>query len=88
MGGKASAPGSNPQSLIPHFPFTMRFFLAGIMQGSHTQSRIHDQDYRQRIARLLEAHFPHAEIYDPRVSTPSRWATTTARAGAYSFITT
>ena len=44
----------------------MRFFLAGIMQGSHTQSRLHDQEYRVRITRLLEAHFPHAEIYDPR----------------------
>ena len=44
----------------------MRIFLAGIMQGSHTESRLHDQDYRQRITRLLEAHFPQAEIYDPR----------------------
>jgi hypothetical protein len=44
----------------------MRFFLAGIMQGSHTESRLHDQEYRQRITRLLEAHFPQAEIYDPR----------------------
>ncbi len=44
----------------------MRFFLAGIMQGSHTQSRVHDQDYRRQITRLLEAHFPQADIYDPR----------------------
>jgi hypothetical protein len=44
----------------------MRFFLAGIMQGSHTQSRLHSQDYRAHIARLLAAHFPQAEIYDPR----------------------
>jgi hypothetical protein len=44
----------------------MRFFLAGIMQGSHTESRLHDQDYRAHMARLIEAHFPHAEIYDPR----------------------
>jgi hypothetical protein len=43
----------------------MRFFLAGIMQGSHTASAMHDQDYRQRIARLVAAHFPDAEIYDP-----------------------
>ena len=46
----------------------MRFFLAGIMQGSHTQSRLHDQDYRPQITRLLEAHFPVAEIYDPRAN--------------------
>ena len=44
----------------------MRFFLAGIMQGSHTKAVIHSQDYRRRIARLLAAHFPEAEIYDPR----------------------
>ena len=43
----------------------MRFFIAGIMQGSHTASRMHSQDYRTRIARLLEEHFPGADIYDP-----------------------
>jgi hypothetical protein len=44
----------------------MRFFLAGIMQGSHTEASVHDQEYRPRITRLLEVHFPHAEVYDPR----------------------
>jgi hypothetical protein len=44
----------------------MKFFLAGIMQGSHAEKRVHDQDYRSRIARLIETHFPDAEIYDPR----------------------
>ena len=44
----------------------MRFFLAGIMQGSHTQATLHDQAYRARIARLLESHFPNADFYDPR----------------------
>jgi hypothetical protein len=44
----------------------MRFFLAGIMQGSHTEALLHDQDYRRRITRLLEAGFPGAEVYDPR----------------------
>jgi hypothetical protein len=43
----------------------MKFFLAGIMQGSHTGKVMHDQDYRQRISRLLAEHFPAAEIYDP-----------------------
>jgi hypothetical protein len=46
----------------------MRFFLAGIMQGSHTEARVHDQDYRRRITRLLEAGFPEAEVYDPRAN--------------------
>ncbi len=43
----------------------MRFFIAGIMQGSHTVNQMHDQDYRQRIAQLLAEHFPDAEVYDP-----------------------
>ncbi len=44
----------------------MRFFLAGIMQGSHTRAAVHDQAYRTRLRRLLEVHFPQAEVYDPR----------------------
>jgi hypothetical protein len=43
----------------------MRFFLAGIMQGSHLAATLHNQDYRGRIKRLIEAHFPDADIYDP-----------------------
>lgn len=43
----------------------MRFFLAGIMQGSHLASILHRQDYRARLADLLAAHFPGAQIYDP-----------------------
>ena len=44
----------------------MRFFLAGIMQGSHVKAVLHDQDYRGRIQRLIADHFPGAEVYDPR----------------------
>lgn len=43
----------------------MRFFLAGIMQGSHLGPVIHHQGYRQRIRELLQAEFPAADIYDP-----------------------
>jgi hypothetical protein len=43
----------------------MRFFLAGIMQGSHLAATIHNQDYRRHIHELLKKHFPGAEIYDP-----------------------
>jgi hypothetical protein len=43
----------------------MRIFLAGIMQGSHVAAQMHDQDYRGRIARLLEECLPGAEVYDP-----------------------
>ena len=46
----------------------MRFFLAGIMQGSHVAKALHDQDYRQRLARLIRAHFPEADVYDPRAN--------------------
>ena len=44
----------------------MRFFLAGIMQGSHTEALVHNQDYREQIKRLLESRFPQSEVYDPR----------------------
>lgn len=43
----------------------MRIFLAGIMQGSHLGSAMHNQDYRARLKRLLEEHLPDAEVYDP-----------------------
>ena len=43
----------------------MRFFLAGIMQGSHAAARCHGQEYRADITQLIESHFPNAEVYDP-----------------------
>jgi hypothetical protein len=43
----------------------MKFFLAGIMQGSLREAVLHDQDYRPRLKRLLTEHFPEAEVYDP-----------------------
>ncbi|MEX0938492.1 MAG: hypothetical protein WDZ59_11585 [Pirellulales bacterium] len=43
----------------------MRFFLAGIMQGSHLGAILHDQHYRDQIHELVSRHFPHAAIYDP-----------------------
>jgi hypothetical protein len=43
----------------------MRFFLAGIMQGSHLGAILHDQHYRHQIHELVSRHFPQAEIYDP-----------------------
>jgi hypothetical protein len=43
----------------------MRFFLAGIMQGSHLGAVLHNQDYRARLKRLLVEHLPGAEVYDP-----------------------
>jgi hypothetical protein len=43
----------------------MRFFLAGIMQGSHLASTLHPQGYRGHLRELLERYFPAAEVYDP-----------------------
>jgi hypothetical protein len=43
----------------------MRFFIAGIMQGSHLGEVLHHQGYRERLQQLLVEHFPHAEVYDP-----------------------
>lgn len=43
----------------------MRFFLAGIMQGSHLAATIHPQGYRGHLRELIERHVPGAEVYDP-----------------------
>ena len=43
----------------------MKIFLAGIMQGSHREPVLHEQDYRSRIRQLLNEHIPDAEVYDP-----------------------
>jgi hypothetical protein len=43
----------------------MKFFLAGIMQGSHHGAQLHKQDYRGRLRELLVAHVAGAEVYDP-----------------------
>ena len=43
----------------------MRFFLAGIMQGSHRGAALHHQGYRARLRALLATHFPGADIHDP-----------------------
>ena len=60
-----------PSGVHLGYPERMRFFLAGIMQGSHTAAAMHTQDYRQRIAKLIAAHFPDADIYDPRLCHPN-----------------
>ncbi len=43
----------------------MRFFIAGIMQGSLRDTSMHEQDYRSRCKSLLESHYPNADVYDP-----------------------
>ena len=39
-------------------------FLAGIIQGSLEDPRIHGQAWRAEVARMLAAHAPEARIYD------------------------
>jgi hypothetical protein len=43
----------------------MRFFLAGIMQGSRVEKGLHTQDYRQRLRALIGECVAGAEVYDP-----------------------
>ncbi|MBP87457.1 MAG: hypothetical protein CMJ64_12155 [Planctomycetaceae bacterium] len=43
----------------------MRFFIAGIMQGSRRDLGLHEQDYRARLCQLIETHVPNADVYDP-----------------------
>ena len=42
---------------------TMITFLAGIIQGSLAEARIHDQDWRTPIKRILAEHVGDAEVY-------------------------
>ena len=43
----------------------MKFFIAGIMQGSFQGKGIQEQDYRQIIREAILARHPEAEIVDP-----------------------
>jgi len=43
----------------------LRFFIAGIMQGSRSDIGIHDQSYRVAIGAAIKARFTEAEIVDP-----------------------
>jgi hypothetical protein len=41
----------------------MRVFLAGIIQGSFVEAKIHDQDWRARLRAAIERHLPGADVY-------------------------
>ncbi|MDD3588601.1 MAG: hypothetical protein PHQ75_15570 [Thermoguttaceae bacterium] len=43
----------------------MKFFIAGIMQGSETEKKIHSQNYRTVIKEIVLREFPDADVYDP-----------------------
>jgi hypothetical protein len=42
-----------------------RFFIAGIIQGSHRNDDISSQSYREFIKALLEEAFPESTVYCP-----------------------
>jgi hypothetical protein len=48
----------------------MEVFLAGIIQGSETDTSIHDQSYRRRIRKVLAEALPEACIYSPQEEHP------------------
>ena len=62
----------------------LRFFIAGIIQGSLPDST-HPQGYRGEIAALLRDAFPDAEIFDPVLEYPDSLAYDEAKAGAAFF---
>ena len=41
----------------------MNIFLAGIIQGSHVEAKIHAQDWRTPITAALEQYLPDADVY-------------------------
>ncbi|QDU95750.1 hypothetical protein [Lignipirellula cremea] len=43
----------------------MRFFIAGIMQGSHRGMDLHSQNYREQLREMLLRQFSDAQVYDP-----------------------
>jgi hypothetical protein len=43
----------------------MRVFLAGIMQGSFQDLKLHSQEYRTHFRKLLEANIPGVDVFDP-----------------------
>jgi hypothetical protein len=43
----------------------MHIFIAGIMQGSHTDGGIDAQDYRHLITEILQRYIPGVEMLDP-----------------------
>ncbi len=62
----------------------LRFFIAGIIQGSLPDS-VHPQTYRMEIAELLRKSFPEAEVFDPVLEYPDSIGYDDAKASAAFF---
>jgi hypothetical protein len=55
---------------MPQSRPTAQVFIGGIMQGSIREMAVHDQDYREVIARLVRRYHPEVAIVDPRALHP------------------
>ncbi len=66
--GNDQIPMTNDQGKKTVTPAPMHIFLAGIMQGSHRETVLHDQDYRAHLHELLTRHWPDVTLYDPFAS--------------------
>ncbi len=62
----------------------LRFFIAGIIQGSLPDAA-HPQEYRLKIAAMIRAAFPGAEVFDPVEEYPDSLAYDDAKASAAFF---
>ncbi|MHC4712295.1 MAG: nucleoside 2-deoxyribosyltransferase [Planctomycetota bacterium] len=47
------------------------FFIAGIIQGSIAETRVHSQDYRRQIKEIVEQHIEGALVYCPFENHPN-----------------
>ncbi|MDR1520684.1 MAG: hypothetical protein LBU23_11190 [Planctomycetota bacterium] len=62
----------------------LRFFIAGIIQGSLPDG-VHCQDYRRQATDLLREAFPGAEIFDPVIAYPDSLSYDDAKGSAAFF---
>lgn len=62
----------------------LRFFIAGIIQGSLPDT-LHPQDYRGEIAGMLRTAFPGSTVFDPVEEYPDSIGYDDAKAGAAFF---
>lgn len=52
----------------------IKFFLAGIIQGSIPEKTIHPQEYRDSLKKIISRNFPDADIYCPIENYPNSLA--------------
>ncbi len=43
----------------------MQVYIAGVMQGSRSDHKVNEQDYRTVIAEALQRHVPDVKVIDP-----------------------